>query len=148
MSFTFPAVRRQNSDQWSDCRRTISSGSARAQSLGLKSFWVIHGGLSQDGIVSGSTACCLSVYLHGIEVSAKTPASLRKALAFRAVELSLRRAPRERAHERIVEQVVLPLKEEIAEGVQSTPLKRGPDRIGKQMADMSVPPGMEHFLVK
>ena len=89
MSFKFPAVRRQNSDQWSDCRRTSSSGSVRAQSLGLKSFWVIHGGLSQDGIVSGSRACCLSVFLHGIAVSAKTPASLRKALAFRAVRALL-----------------------------------------------------------
>ena len=71
------------------------------------------------------TACCLSDVLDGIAVSAKTPTSLRKSLAFRAVELSLRFAPRGRTQERVVEQDVLPLKEEIAEVMSFTPLKRG-----------------------
>ena len=71
------------------------------------------------------TACCLSDVLDGIAVSAKTPTSLRKSLAFRTVELSLRFAPRVRTQERVVEQDVLPLKEEIAEVMSFTPLKRG-----------------------
>ena len=71
------------------------------------------------------TACCLSDVLDGIAVSAKTPTSLRKALAFRAIELSSRFAPRGRTQERVVEQDVLPLKEEIAEVMSFTPLKRG-----------------------
>ena len=58
------------------------------------------------------TACCLSVVLDGIAMSVKTSASLRKALVFRAVELSLRSAARERTQERFVEQIVSPLKEE------------------------------------
>ena len=79
-------------------------------------------------------------------MSAKTPASLRKALAFRAVELSLRLAPQERPEERIVEQVVLPLKEEIAEVEQFTPQERSPDRIVKDMADIPVPQEMEELV--
>ena len=92
------------------------------------------------------TASCLSDVLDGIAVSAKTPASLRKALPLRTVELSLGRAPRERARERIVEQVVVPLKEVIAEVLQFTPLERDPERIAKQMLDIRVPWGMEEIL--
>ena len=42
------------------------------------------------------TTFCLSVVMNGIAMSVKTSASLRKALAFRAVELFLRPMPRER----------------------------------------------------
>ena len=58
------------------------------------------------------------------------------------VELSLGRAPRECAQERTVEQVVLPLQEEIADVMQFTTLERGPDRIAKQVADITVAPGL------
>ena len=54
------------------------------------------------------------------------------SLAIRAVELSLSRAPRQRTHERVVVQVVPPLKESIAEVMQFTPLERGPDGIAKR----------------
>ena len=70
-------------------------------------------------------------------MSVKTSASLRKALALRVVELSFRPAPRERTHERCVEWIVLPLKEEIVEELQLIPQERGPDRIAKQMADIT-----------
>ena len=81
------------------------------------------------------TACHLSDVLDGIALSAKTPTSLRQALAFRAVELSLILAPRERAQGRIVEQVGLLFKEETGRGMQFTPLNRGPDPLAKQMPD-------------
>ena len=42
-----------------------------------------------------------------------------------------------------MEQAVLPLKEEIADVMQLTPLKRGPGRIAKQMAHILVLPGMD-----
>ena len=63
-------------------------------------------------------------------------------MAFRAVELSLGRAPRERAQERIVEHVVLPHREEVAEVMQFAPLERGPDPVAKQMTDIPMPPDM------
>ena len=62
-----------------------------------------------------------------------------RCLYFRAVELPLRCTPREGTQGRIVGQNVLPLKEEIAEVVQFTPMKRGPGRIAKQMADIPMP---------
>ena len=67
-------------------------------------LWVIPGGLSQDGIAAGSNSYCFSVVLDGIAISVKTLASLRKAVAFRSVEPSLRQV-RERTHERFVEQM-------------------------------------------
>ena len=52
------------------------------------------------------------------------------------------RAPRERAQERIVEHVVLPHREEVAEVMQFAPLERGPDPVAKQMTDIPMPPDM------
>ena len=53
-----------------------------------------RGGLSQDGITSGSNSLLFVNVLDCIAMSAKTPTSLKKALAFKVVELSLRFAPR------------------------------------------------------
>ena len=79
------------------------------------------------------TVCCLSVVVDGIAICVKTSASLNKALAFRAFELSLTLSPRERIHECFVEQIVLPLKEEIVGELQLIPQDSGPDQNANQM---------------
>ena len=87
------------------------------------------------------TACFLSVVFDGIAMAAKTSASLRKAMSFRADELSSRSAPRRRNQERFLEQVVLRLKVDIVNVVQFTQKACGPDRGAMQMADIPVPQG-------
>ena len=64
----------------------------------------------------------------------------QESFGFQA-ELSLRLAPRERVHERVVVQIVLPLKEEIVGELHLTPQERGLDRIAKQLADILLPRG-------
>ena len=65
------------------------------------------------------TTFFLSLVLGGIAMSAKTSASLRKALGFRVIELPTN---------------------------VSWGKKHGPDRIEKQMADIPVSRGMEDFV--
>ena len=77
-------------------------------------------------------------------MSAKTTASLRKAVAFRAVELSFRSALRDRTQERFVEQVVLLLKEALAEVTYAVLTSEARSRSNRE-ADGGYPsaPGVE-----
>ena len=79
----------------------------------------------------GASPCCgetLTSVLDGISMSFKSPVKLKRALAFRAVELAVRA---DRFHEWVVEQsmdVTLPLKEELSVDI---PVPRGMEDIVK-----------------
>ena len=60
----------------------------------------------KKGSLSVEIVVCLACVLDGIAMSAKTSTALRKAMALRAVELSVRLVLREHIHERVVEQTV------------------------------------------
>ena len=88
---------------------------------------VIHSGFGQDGIPSGSNSPLFVSGRGWYSDVCEDIGVAQEALSFRAVEHSPRPVPRERTHERVVEQIVLPLKQEILEEMQLVPQARGPD---------------------
>ena len=106
--------------------RGVHGSCGHCSHFGLNSLWVVHGGLTPrwDHILFKQLVVCqmslmVSRFLQRRRHRSGKPWLSGPSSSPQGLRL------RERTQERVVEQDVLPLKEEIAEVMSFTPLKRG-----------------------